>query len=231
MSEEHDRRPGGKPAAGRNSRPSRGRLAVGAVGLAAVLGVGAYTITSEVVDSGRTEAQDIRVIGPAPSGDPGSPDPAVSTSPAPSVNSSASALPREVVEKIIEARKKMAKDGVGVQRALPETVGTNAAEVERTTKGSLKEGGIVRVVTARGDLSGHGELAAVAGAVKEHRNVPCSQTFRFSSSAVPTKKDNLLMCWRTTASKSVVAIVVDPKGHPSRDKAVDALEKKWRSMD
>jgi hypothetical protein len=38
------------------------------------------------------------------------------------------------------------------------------------------------------------------------------------------------MCWRTTATKSVVAIVVDPKGKPSRDKALAAIEQKWRSM-
>ncbi len=135
------------------------------------------------------------------------------------------------MRKSIEAaRERMRKDGVEVQRALTPTVPQTAEEIDMTTRGSLKSGGIVRVLAAREDLTGQRELAYVAGGVRKYRNVPCSQTFKFSTNPKPARKDNLLMCWRTTATKSVVAIVVDPKGKPSRDKALAAIEQKWRSM-
>jgi hypothetical protein len=124
----------------------------------------------------------------------------------------------------------MRKEGVEVKRPVTPQVAQTASNIEVITMGSLKEGGIVRIMSAREDLTGQRELAYVAGGVENFRGVPCSQTFQFTTQARPAKKDNLLMCWHTTAEKSVVAIVVDSKGHPSRDKAVAAIERKWRSM-
>ncbi|MDI6101619.1 hypothetical protein QLQ12_23645 [Actinoplanes sp. NEAU-A12] len=146
------------------------------------------------------------------------------------MDASGSPLPEKVVEGIKEARRKMAEDGVKRMPALPQKAIPPDADFQRTTKGSLKEGGILRLLTARSDLTGQQELAGVAGGVTKYRNVPCSQTFKFSTNPAPRKRPNLLMCWRTTPKKSVVAIVVDPGGNPSREKAVRALEKKWRAM-
>lgn len=208
------------------------RATAGVAGLAGVLGTGAYVLTAQVTtDRTTTTSRDaaIGAVATASAGPSGTPVPPNSSTP-PAAETSASPIPSKVVEEIKEARRKMADDGVPVKRpAVPKATAT-ADDVRVATKGSLSEGGIVRMVTARGDLTGQRELAWVAGGVAEYRNVPCSQTIRFSTSSRPEKKPNLLVCWRTSAKKSVVAIVVDPKGHPSREKAVDALEQKWRNM-
>ncbi|WP_045742005.1 hypothetical protein [Actinoplanes rectilineatus] len=220
-----------------NRQPGR-LLAVGAAGLAVVLGGGAYLITSRISDDTTTTAQEIRAdattTAPAASpdlttatGSTTEPEPATTTaSPAP--------VTSEEAAEIEEGRRQNAKDGIKVDRpATPDTAASAspAEDVKMMTRGSLKEGGIVRVYTAHSDLTGQKELAYVAGGIEEHRDVPCSQTFKFSTNPKPAKRDNLLMCWRTTPDKSVVAIVVDPDGKPSRDKAVDVLEKNWRDMD
>ncbi|GAA0422923.1 hypothetical protein Aca07nite_24000 [Actinoplanes capillaceus] len=204
---------------------------IGVTGLAAVLGTGAYVITGQVLADRHADViRGQRIVAPspvAPASTSGSPEPSATPTAA---SKKASPTPSTAAEEIKEARRKMAKDGVEVQRPVAPKSTTSADDVKTTTEGSLKEGGIVRMVTARGDLTGRGELAYVAGGVRKHRNASCSQTFQFSTNPRPAKKDNLLMCWRTSPVKSVLAIVVDPKGRPSRDKAVDALEKSWRAM-
>ncbi|WP_203828223.1 hypothetical protein [Actinoplanes palleronii] len=102
--------------------------------------------------------------------------------------------------------------------------------VRMTQRGSLKSGGIIRVVSARGDLSGQRELRWVAGGVKPYRNADCTQTFQLGNNPKAERKKNLLLCWRTSTEKSVVTVLVDPKGKPSRAKAVRELNKKWKSM-
>jgi len=223
-------------------RPSRRRTraAVGAAGLAAVLGGGAYLATSMIANDKSTVAPQTRaaepiVVASSPAAEPEAAAPTAAASAsvsaaAASASAAAASIAPEVRRKIDAARKKMAEDGVEIQRPVPPKTTAKANDVKVTTKGSLKEGGIVRMVTAREDLTGQRELAWVAGGVQKFRDVPCSQTFQFSTNPTPEKKANLLMCWRTSAKKSVVAIVVDPKGHPSRDKAVNALEKTWRTM-
>lgn len=212
--------------------------------MAVLLGGGAYLITDHDTTGGDATT-DVGALASAGSATPGmssspsgaqtSDGPRSRTSSAPSPASGApssatQSISPEVRKSIEAARESMRKDGVEVQRPVVPAAPQTADNIETTTKGSLKEGGIVRVLAAREDLTGQRELAYVAGGVEKYRNVPCSQTFQFSTSPTPAKKDNLLMCWRTTATKSVVAIVVDPKGKPSRDKALAAIEQKWRSM-
>jgi hypothetical protein len=228
------------PDGERDPRPrrrlSRRRLAVGTAGLAVLLGTGAYLVTDRLVnETEQTTAQDMTVIAPAATAAPTSsgmsPDaPIPEPSAAPTPQASGAPLSDETVTEILKARKKMEKEGVEVKRPLKKGGAAQAANVEATTEGSLSTGGIVRMVTAKEDLTGQRELAWVSGGITKYRDVPCSQTVRFSPDSPPEKKDNLLICWRTSAAKSVISIVVDPDGKPSRAKAVDALEKEWRSM-
>jgi hypothetical protein len=208
-------------------RRRRTPIVIGAVGLAAVLGGGAYVITDHLTEHG-TETADVSALA-SPAAVPTGPATASTAATQVSASASESVAP-EVRKQIDDARKKMVEDGVGVKRPIPPQATAMVDDVKISTKGSLKDGGILRMVTARGDLTGQRELAWVAGGVQKHRDVPCTQTFQFTSSSGPEKKANLLLCWLTSAKKSVVAIVVDPKGHPSRDKAVDAVEKTWRGM-
>ncbi|MEU4163756.1 hypothetical protein [Actinoplanes sp. NPDC026670] len=238
MSEEVNHQPEQVQRPLSRSRWGRGRIAAGTAGLAALLGVGAYVITGQIVaDDEQTQvAQEIRRIGPAGTGSatpsassaPQASESATGTSASPTA--SPTPVPSEVVEEIKEARRKMAAEGVPVKPPVKPKVAQATADVDISDKGTLKEGGIVRIMSSRSDLTGQRELAYVAGGIFKYRKASCSQTFQFSTNPSPAKRDNLLMCWRTSDDKSVVAMVVDPKGHPSREKALDALEKKWRDM-
>jgi hypothetical protein len=238
MSTEHEHRPEGGPVRPVRSRMNRTRLAVGTAGLAAVLGAGAYVVTSRIVnESEQTVAQEVASIMPAADRPDASPDanPSASVSPSvspvPTTDASGKAIPSHVVEEIREARRKMAEDGVPVKPPiLPKVAAKPVSDVKRTTTGSIQKGGIVRVITARGDLSGQEELAYVAGGVWKEGKASCTQTFQFSTNPAPGKRDNLLMCWRTDPEKSVIIMVVDPKGDPSENKALKVLADNWRSL-
>jgi hypothetical protein len=224
--DDHGAADGGVPESTVTSRwgGRRTKIAVGVVGLAAVLGAGAYTVADRLSEH---PGEPTEVAAPAAPQQPITPTGSASAS----ASASTTSPDPDVVASIKAAREKMAKDGVKVTRPLP-TPSTNRPVVglARSTDGSLKAGGIVRVVTARSDLTGQQELGWVSGGVTSYGDNQCSQTLRLSGDAQPTKKPNLLMCWRTSAKKSVVAVVVDPKGKPSRTKALDVLEKKWRDM-
>jgi hypothetical protein len=239
---------GGAGAPAPDGRPARrnARIALGAAGLAVVLGGGAYAITDQLTQDHGTPS-DVAALAPASTSTPpdatadevspqalGSSPAADSRPAAPSAARTASptpSLPASVAAKIREAREDMAKHGVKVVH--PPAVQAGVAPImglSRTTVGSLAKGGIVRVVSARSDLTGQQELAWVAGGVTDFGDAKCSQTFKLYNDPAPQKKANLLLCWRTSATKSVVAVVVDPKGNPSRPTARTELRKKWQSM-
>lgn len=242
--DDHESKAGARAQATRG-RPawSRARIATGAAGLAVVLGAGAYAITDELTknptppDAAAPAASAqpnawADEVSPQPlwspsaaGGSPSSvPSPAATVKPTPSI-------PASVAARIKQAREDMAKHGVSIKRApaAPATVAP-VVGLARTTTGSLSKGGIVRVVSARSDLTGQQELAWVSGGVTAFGDDKCSQTFKLSNDPEPQEKPNLLLCWRTSAEKSVVAVVVDPKGHPSRSDALTELHKKWQSM-
>lgn len=226
------------PDAVRRSR-RRKQAAVGAVGLAAVLGGGAFLVTEAVTrDSGAPVPEALAPRAPASSvGTPVTPSkkapssrpPAVSVSRTPSP--SASARTKSAAERVAAARSAAAKDGVKVQRPLPAATVAGALEdLTVTDSGSLRDGGTLRVVSARGDLTGYKELGWVADDGDPVGPATCSQTFRFANSAKPARKPNLLVCWRTSGTKSVYTVTVDLDGHPSKRDSAAALTKRWNAM-
>ena len=225
------------PDAARRSR-RRKQAAVGAVGVAAILGAGAFLVTEAVTrDSGAPEpaalAPQPTATSAATSAAPArkaSRPPAVSVSRTPSP--SASARTKTAAERVAAARSAAAEDGVKVQRPLPAaTAAGMLGDVTVTDSGSLREdGGTLRVVSARGDLTGHQELGWVADDGDPVGSARCSQTFRFAGNTKPARKPNLLVCWRTSAAKSVYTVTVALDGHPSKQDSVAALAKRWNSM-
>lgn len=221
-------------------RPSsvKVRIAVGGTAAAAALGVGAFLITDHLTRNG-SSTTDVAALAPAatsasatsasdPSSSTGKPSPASSAG-APSASASLPPVSDAVRKQIMQAREQGAKHGVKVTRPLREQAVTAPVDLQRSTVGTFKTG-IVRLVTARSDLTGQQELGWVAGGVTDHGDDHCSQTFRLFNSPAPEKKPTLLLCWRTSPTKSVVAALVDPKGHPSIVKALQAVDDKWKSM-
>jgi hypothetical protein len=224
--------------AARRSR-RRKQAVVGVVGVAAVLGGGAFFVT-QAMTAKQAIAPDAALAPMAPeTTEPGSPPAnprsSAATSRAPAARVSRTPSPSaslSAADRIKAARDKAAKDGVAVQRPLPAANAQMVVpDLAVTDSGSLKrDRGTLRVVSARGDLTGYGELAWVAGNGQPVGAATCSQTFKFANNAKPAKKPNLLICWQTSARKSVYTVMVNLDGHPSKKDSVAALAKRWSTM-
>ncbi|MEU4622154.1 hypothetical protein AB0G04_19595 [Actinoplanes sp. NPDC023801] len=144
----------------------------------------------------------------------------------------AKAQPDSAKERVARAQKAGAERGVPVKRPLPQSLTAVVPEIDVKKIGSVQKGGQeLRVASARADLTGMRELAWVVGSGEPFRSVRCSQTFKLSNETKPSKKPNLLICWRTSADKSVYTVMVDIDGAPSKQKSEAAIAKRWRQME
>ena len=218
-------------------RRRRGLVVVGAAGLAAALGGGAFLVTERVTEPRQQEQQSTAVAGiappvPAPSSaapSPAGPSPDVSASAAVRRTAAASkSEPARTREQRIEAVKgaaaKAVRDKRTVKRAL---VGHEVADAAVT----VQQVGAVKVVSARQDLTGKRELSWVAGQAGEKvGDARCSQSISLSPDVPAKERRTLLLCWRTSAGKSVYTIAVDPKARPSKQRSVAELTRVWSSL-
>lgn len=217
----------------------RRRLVLGAAGLAAVLGVGAVVITDRLTDDAVTrDVAAISVPEPVVSTEPPStteptsyPTTAAPVTASPTVTTVKPKPDPEVSKKIVIARSKAAADGVPLQRALTGRALNVPSDVQTTTTGSPQApGGSLKVVTARGDLTGYEELSWVGDDGEPVGTARCTQQFRLSNDAKPTKRPTLLVCWRTSASRSVYTVAVNLKASPSAQASVAAIDKAWAKL-
>ncbi|GIM93319.1 hypothetical protein [Paractinoplanes toevensis] len=229
-------------AASRRKVQRRKQLAVGVVGLGAVLGAGAYVVTAQVIDHrNHTVTTDAiapvaplpELTTPAPRVAPSSVPPAVTTKSAVkhSISPAASAsmpMPMPPEDEIRAAREAAERDGVPVQPGLTAAGEEPALVAEREVK---LPNGTLRIITARFDLTGHRELLWAVGGGKPVGDAECTQDLHFSENAKPARQPNLLLCWRTSATKSVATILVDRGGHPSTVTSVKAIDREWRTLD
>jgi hypothetical protein len=221
----------------------RGKAAVGAVGLAALLGGGAFLVTNLLTDKPETIANESGALSPLvpPSVAPESPSPSASPTrhgrsgsvasrtasptPSPSVSSKSAA------QRIQDARRNAAKNGVPLMRPLP-AITVPAEDITVTNSGSLdSSSGTLRTISARGDLTGQRELAWVSDDGTPYGDAHCTQTLHFANNSTPSLKPTLMLCWRTSASKSVVTVLVRLHSKPTMAAGVAALDKRWQQMD
>ncbi|AGL19799.1 hypothetical protein [Actinoplanes sp. N902-109] len=224
----------------------RKQVAAATAGLA-VLGAGAWLATTLATGDATTETRD--VAAPAPvttepsatasaTGAAGSPMPSSSAVPSVPV-SAAPATPEPVTsskatreEQIAAVRKLARQPNNQVRRPLPQPVtAVEDGDLTVADTGSLKKDrATLRVVSARQDLTGQRELSTVADAGVPAGPARCTQNFRFGAGAPAVTKPTLLICWRTSAGKSVYTVAVDLDGRPDRDKSVAALQHVWDAM-
>jgi len=204
----------------------------------AVAGGGAYVITDQV--SGRdtaTTSPETAPYSPAASpvmpsvtttgAEPEAAKKAVPSSPpmaaAPTISLGAEAYRR------LAAAKEAGKNDVKVQRALPQPVVTSA--LQRWEEGSVsKEGKMLRVVSARQDLTGYGELAWIADEGRRVGNARCSQRLRMSNEQEPRVRPTMVICWRLSPARSVYSLLIDVKNKPSMQESVARIDKTWAQM-
>jgi hypothetical protein len=214
----------------RNDAPSgrqlsrRRQIAIGAAGVTALLGAGAYVVTARVTDHADTASN----RAPAPAVDAAPSE--LSSGAADSVPGGPSAATSMSVEdRIKAARSAAARDGHPVQRALTTAPGVKPA-IGMKEWNEPVENGTLRIVTAKSDLTGQGELLWPADEGKPFGDALCTQNFRFSNNAKPAIRPNLLVCWRTSAHRSVVTVLVDQSGKPSRAKSVGVIDREWAKL-
>jgi hypothetical protein len=249
MNRQDDDQPGdnGSPTAPRASvRPKHSRLkrVAGVAGLAALLGSGAYLTTLSVTGDDDTGNRDVTAVGALDAPGPGSAAP-LSTGTAGATpnrtttggNQAAKVEPsfEEPAERVRKAREAAAKEGVKITRPLParevDPAGeAAAAAAKEVTVGSAKEGGTMRIVTVRGDLTGQREIGWVAGDVRRHGKVECSQRFKLYNEQEPKTRPNLLVCWRTSAKRSVIVVDTKIGGRPAVTKSLAVIEREWRKL-
>ena len=235
---EHDDRP--------RTTGRRRKLAVaGAVGLAAVLGGGAFLVTDRL--AGDTETVSADIAAPAPlatsSSAASAPASAVPSAPATSAvpgaapsRAAATSAPAPATSKpksraqMIEEAKGTAAKADNVRRPNPPKIVPADGKVTETQSGSLNGSGTLKVVSARADLTGQRELGIVADEGVAVGNARCTQNVRFSAGAPAQEKPTLMICWRTSAQKSVYTVSAVKSGRPSAATAVAALDRQWTKL-
>jgi hypothetical protein len=223
------------------SRSYRRRNAVlGVTGLAAVLGVGAFIITDRLTDDSSTrdvtaisapQPQAVTASASTPANSP-TVSASASRSPSPSATAATKEAPDPAVSKeIVAARSKAAADGVPLRRALSAEGNGSVTDVHVTNSGSPQDaGGTLKVVSAHGDLTGYQEMAWVGDKGEVVGDARCTQMFRLSNDEKATKRPTLLVCWRTSAAKSVYTVALSAKSPPSKKASVAAIEKAWAKL-
>jgi hypothetical protein len=224
---------------------------IGVAGLA-VLGAGSFLVTSQVADNAKTETKDAAALvpvapvdeTPSESAPPASPSasavPSASVVPSPSASakppvvtpSPSRSHSKAVDERIKAARAAAAADGHPVQRPLtPSKAVAKAGPVTTKVIGSLaKDGATMRVLSAKHDLSGEREMLWAADDGVPVGNARCTQNFHFSNNRVPGERPTLLLCWRTSAKKSVVTVAVVKEGRPAKPASAAMIDKVWRTL-
>ncbi|WP_157437396.1 hypothetical protein [Actinoplanes subtropicus] len=230
----------------------RRAMAVGGVaGMAVLLGGGAYLVMSGPAGREATVAQDTRPLAPlrqsvSPPPTTGAPASAptsasVSTSPAPAASSggrtartgspAASEDEAAVRKKIMAAREAAAKDGIPLQRPLTAPPGAmRAADDTTETTTPLPDGGVRRMVAARGDLSGDRLMLWAADDGTPVDGARCTQRFHFSGAAPAAVRPTMMLCWRLSDSRSVVVLTITRNGRPSATESAAEIDKQWRKL-
>jgi hypothetical protein len=218
----------------------RKKILAGVSGLAVVLGVGAFYVTDSLThhDKIAPDTGALAPIAPDDSPAPTSAEPTASTTTptksaaVPSRSPSPSTSPTLTTEqRIAAARAAASKAGNTVKKPLPQIA--NAAgddSLTVTNDGSLAEGGTMRVITAHYDLTGQRELTWAADDGEMVGNAHCTQKFHFSNNQTPTERPTMLLCWRTSADRSVVTVAVTKQGRPNKQVSAAEIDKEWNRL-
>jgi hypothetical protein len=226
---------------GSRSRRRR-RTALGVVGLATLLGAGSFLVGEKL--NLHPDAVSGEAAAPASTpetglgADPTPNKPPVTGTPSPKValaTPSKSPSPISLAQRLATARAANAKLGTEVRPALPLPLPpadvVAADEVSVVDIGNLKrDGATVRVISARQDLTGQRELTIAADRGQVVGSASCTDNFRFSGGAAAVRKPTMLLCWQTSAAKSVITLAVSASGRPSSATSVALIKRQWAKL-
>ncbi|MGK5678064.1 hypothetical protein [Actinoplanes sp. URMC 104] len=206
----------------RNQR--RKQLGVGLAGLAAIAGAGAFVAQSQLVDLARTTStREPYALGP----------PAL-LSPSPSVSGARSRAVTPVPGRLLRSAARQETSPTPTPSPSPSTSasaspGVVAAALVKRHSETTRQA-TIRVTSARFDLTGQPELAVVGDDGWVMGRARCTKTLRSAPGQPPKAVPSMLVCWRTSPSRSVVTVAVAAKGRPSAGESVAALEREWERL-
>lgn len=205
----------------------RKQAVLGVIGLAALLGAGAYLVTAQIMES-RNATVSGGAFAPvvvAPS----------SPSPSPSLGVEAPPATETTKSAVKQAFSPAASPSMPPSLSADQTAGGYSAQ-EVPDAGPVDErsenlpNGILRVVTARHDLTGQRELLWTTDRGRPVGDASCTQKFRFAGDRTASVRPNLLVCWRTSATRSVITVLVSRDGKPSTAQSVKAIDREWARL-
>ena len=114
--------------------------------------------------------------------------------------------------------------------AAPPPIGTGLPAGDIVTRTRSTPEGTIRITTARSDLSGLGDRLLAADDGQPAGPGRCTQNLRLGDDAPARKTPDMLLCWRTSAGRSVVTVAVARSGHPSVARSVAILNQEWAAL-
>jgi hypothetical protein len=90
--------------------------------------------------------------------------------------------------------------------------------------------GTIRITSAKADLTGQQDQLMAADSGAPAGDARCTQKVHFSNSAAARTIPNLLLCWRTSANRSVVTLAVAKNGHPSTASSTAVIDREWAKL-
>jgi hypothetical protein len=219
----------------------RKKALVAVVGMAAVLGGGAYGVTAWKAARDSPIMNDLGALAPAPSPSSESPSPTAT------VRSAKSApAPRWTGARLVGVPQKArpsptptpagrADDAVAaaqVSRLLQarRPAGTLSAASEAITVANEAgpDGTTIRVVSARYDLTSRGSMLWAADDGQAIADVRCTQNLLVDAKA--QVRPGMMLCWRASAGRSVVAVATSVYGRPPASSISAAIDRAWRRL-
>jgi len=221
----------------------RKQAIAGAVGVLSILGVGGL-VANQVIDDRDTAPSSqtgaLEPMAPGAQSPPGGVAPPVLAGPSASTQAGLASttahpvtpIPKSSAKRVAAARSAVASASLQVRRPLPapDTGTATVSEADVTTTTVRRGGETVQVKSGLRDLTGYRELGWIVDKGKKVGNVRCTQRIRLSPSVKARVRPTLLLCWRTSAQKSVYTVAVKMGGRPSMKASAAEIDKEWTKL-
>jgi len=103
--------------------------------------------------------------------------------------------------------------------------GLVAGELRR--RNETVESGTIQVTSAGFDLSGRPELAVAGDRGRAVGRARCTKNVRPAAAERVRAMPSMLVCWRTSATRSVVTVAVADHGRPAEAESLAVIEREW----
>lgn len=212
----------------RNQR--RKQLGVGLAGLAAIVSAAAFAVQSGLIDLTPSRSTAARKPRPPVS----APHRQTQQKPLPSASRTTAVVAptRGRATRAAVRQKKSPPPPPSPPPSRPNPA-ASAASAAGLAAGELRrrnetvESGTIQVTSAGFDLSGRPELAVAGDRGRAVGRARCTKNVRPAAAERVRAMPSMLVCWRTSATRSVVTVAVADRGRPAEAESLAVIEREW----